>query len=208
MDTNKVKIVCISDTHGQHRSLQIPEGEILIHAGDFTKFAKQSDMKDFNAWLATLPHPTKIVVSGNHEESVFKKIDPTKEISNAIFLNQTGCNSHGLKIYGTKFFWKCPSGNPYYDLIPSDVDILVSHSPPEGILDGGLGCPTLLSKVKAFKPKLHVFGHVHHAYGSIKGPSINGIEVEELKNTWFVNAANCNEDYVASKPPIVITIEK
>jgi hypothetical protein len=33
-------IVCISDTHELHRELDVPHGDILIHAGDFTMFSK------------------------------------------------------------------------------------------------------------------------------------------------------------------------
>lgn len=31
-----LKIVCISDTHGMHRKMKIPEGDVLVHAGDIT----------------------------------------------------------------------------------------------------------------------------------------------------------------------------
>ena len=61
-------IVCISDTHGLHRDLTpVPDGDILIHAGDFTRFGDIDDVLEFNAWLGELPHKHKIVVFGNHE---------------------------------------------------------------------------------------------------------------------------------------------
>ena len=34
----QVRIVCISDTHGQHAKLSVPVGDVLIHAGDFMAF--------------------------------------------------------------------------------------------------------------------------------------------------------------------------
>jgi hypothetical protein len=43
-----VKIVCISDTHGDHRKLEMPEGDILIHAGDYTNHGKRQHVVDFN----------------------------------------------------------------------------------------------------------------------------------------------------------------
>ena len=63
------KIVCISDTHCMHRALtnDIPVGDILIHAGDFTRYGTLSDAEDFNHWLGELPHKIKIVILGNHE---------------------------------------------------------------------------------------------------------------------------------------------
>jgi len=33
-----VRIVCLSDTHGRHARLSVPDGDILIHAGDFMAF--------------------------------------------------------------------------------------------------------------------------------------------------------------------------
>ena len=64
-----VTLACISDTHGRHRDVFVPEADILVHAGDFTHFGKISDAKDFNKWLGDLPHKHKIVVNGNHEHN-------------------------------------------------------------------------------------------------------------------------------------------
>ncbi len=33
-----MKIICISDTHNLHKDLKIPDGDMLIHAGDMTFF--------------------------------------------------------------------------------------------------------------------------------------------------------------------------
>ena len=35
-EKKSLKIVCISDTHGKHRSLKVPDGDVLVHAGDIT----------------------------------------------------------------------------------------------------------------------------------------------------------------------------
>ncbi|PYT99748.1 MAG: hypothetical protein DMG38_10550 [Acidobacteria bacterium] len=56
-----------STTHKLHRDLDLPPGDILIHAGDFLFFGKQSsELRDFNDWLGELPHHFKLVVPGNH----------------------------------------------------------------------------------------------------------------------------------------------
>jgi predicted phosphodiesterase len=48
-----VRIVCISDTHGQHAKLSVPAGDVLIHAGDFMAFGDTpKEIVDFNHWLA------------------------------------------------------------------------------------------------------------------------------------------------------------
>jgi Icc-related predicted phosphoesterase len=53
--------------------------------------------------------------------------------------------------------------------LPSDVDVLVTHGAPKGILDGGYGCDILSGIVELSQPKNHIFGHVHQTGGqSIK----------------------------------------
>ena len=42
-----MKIVAFSDTHNLHRQTQIPEGDILIHAGDFTDRGTLDEVHDF-----------------------------------------------------------------------------------------------------------------------------------------------------------------
>jgi len=42
-----VRIAMVSDTHGRHRDVYVPDADILIHAGDFTHFGKIKDAEDF-----------------------------------------------------------------------------------------------------------------------------------------------------------------
>jgi len=50
-----MRIVLVSDTHGLHRQLEVPSGDLLIHAGDFTFYSKPpSIVSDFNGWLGSL----------------------------------------------------------------------------------------------------------------------------------------------------------
>jgi len=51
-----LRIVCVSDTHGKHRKTMIPDGHILLHAGDLTEHGKLDEVEDFNRWLGSLPH--------------------------------------------------------------------------------------------------------------------------------------------------------
>src|ERR1700684_441941 len=63
-----LRLVLISDTHQLHRELEVPDGDILIHAGDFTMFGRtKAEITDFAGWLGGLPHRYKILVPGNHE---------------------------------------------------------------------------------------------------------------------------------------------
>ena len=63
----QIRMVCISDTHSAVENLEIPfkipDGDILIHAGDFTNYGEVEKVKEFNTWLGTLPHAYKIVVA-------------------------------------------------------------------------------------------------------------------------------------------------
>ena len=75
---NTVRVVCISDTHNRFRELSIPDGDILIHAGDITRRGYLAELKDFNDWLLSLPHKHKVVIAGNHELS----FDPISKDTN------------------------------------------------------------------------------------------------------------------------------
>src|ERR1700733_13858503 len=86
-----LRLVLISDTHELHRELSVPDGDILMHAGDFTMFSRSmTSVGDFNAWLGELPHPRKILVPGNHE--FFLERDPPKRsmLSDATVLINEG----------------------------------------------------------------------------------------------------------------------
>jgi predicted phosphohydrolase len=144
-----VEIVCISDTHELHREVDVPYGDILIHAGDFTMFSKsRSQIVDFNDWLGELPHRHKVIVPGNHE--FFLEADPSqrKLISNATVLINEGIKIMGLRGWGSPV---TPlAGGAFglssevdraelYAKIPDAVDILITHGPPFGILDRSPG---------------------------------------------------------------------
>merc|ERR550514_130323 len=104
-----ITCVLISDTHGHHRKLTIPPGDVLIHAGDFTAFGREEHARDFNAWLGTLPHKHKIVVFGNHESNAEWSKRTAELLSNATFLcNEEVSLPFGermLRVHGTDFFW-------------------------------------------------------------------------------------------------------
>jgi Icc-related predicted phosphoesterase len=204
-------VACISDTHELHRELDVPNGDILIHAGDFSMFSKSAAaILDFNEWLGELPHRRKIVVPGNHE--FFLEADPSRRrlLSNATILIDEGVEIAGLKIwgspvtplYGGAFGMSSPADRAkLYAKIPADVDILVTHGPPYGMLDqspGTLqhaGCPQLLEAVTRVKPNLHVFGHIHGAHGTVS-----------TEKTLFVNASLLGPGGDLDSSPIVLRI--
>ncbi|KAL1498751.1 hypothetical protein AB1Y20_014061 [Prymnesium parvum] len=62
-----VRVVCVSDTHGKIERERVPDGDVLIHAGDFTQLGSRAEVAAFNEWLGSLPHKHKVVVPGNHD---------------------------------------------------------------------------------------------------------------------------------------------
>lgn len=60
--------------------------------------------------------------------------------------------------------------------IPDDVDIVMTHGPPRGILDwcpeGNVGCKNLFQAIRRVKPRMHCFGHIHEG---------NGVEIIDWK---------------------------
>jgi len=212
-DSSSLPLVLLSDTHELHREIDAPPGDIFIHAGDFTMFSKSMEaIEDFNDWLGELPHQHKIVVPGNHE--FFLEADPWERslLSNATVLINEGINVHGLRLWGTPItpmyggafgLSSEQDRKKVYAQIPQDTDVLISHGPPFGILDSSpisnlpQGCRELLDTVMRIRPKLHVFGHIHGAYG-----------IFQTQQTTFVNAARLGLHDDADKPPFVLQITR
>jgi Icc-related predicted phosphoesterase len=206
-----IRIVCISDTHELHRELAVPNGDLLIHAGDFTFLSKRPSMlRDFDKWLGELPHRYKVVIPGNHD---YVLEDPQQhwQISNATLLVDSGIEVEEIKIWGSPVtplyggaFGKSNAADRkrHWAQIPEGTDILITHGPPFGILDGAPGGnihegdPELWEAVLRVRPRLHVFGHVHAGYGT-----------RPAKSTLFVNAA-LFEDGELSKRPIVLAFSR
>lgn len=206
-----MKLVTISDTHGLHHNVKIPEGDTLIIAGDITRGTEKSAF-EFNEWLGELPHKHKIMIAGNHDwffEKHPEKI--SKIITNAIYLNESGYEIDGIKFWGSPwtpwfFDWafNIPPGkeSEYWEKIPDKIDVLITHGPPYNILDyvprdkKHVGCKALLKRIKEIKPKYHIFGHIHDPYG-----------MEEHDGTVFINTSICDESYNASyRQPWVVEI--
>ena len=99
-----MKIVAISDTHCRHKSVKLPKGDLLIHAGDLTYKGELSEMKDFLHWFAALDFDHKIFIAGNHD-FYFEKTDRDSIAAllppGIVYLNDSGINIGGINIWGS-----------------------------------------------------------------------------------------------------------
>lgn len=191
-----MKIVCIADTHNHHDKLVMPPGDVLVHVGDMTIKGKIWETQKFCDWLAeqTPKYKHTLVVAGNHdflfETNRNLGIDMLNK-AGAVYLEDKAVTIDGVKFYGApwqpRFFdWafnvdRGPAIAKKWAYIPDDTDVLITHGPPMGYLDGpvnAVGCADLRIRVEQVKPILHIFGHIH-IYGQV-----------ENEDTTFVNAAN------------------
>lgn len=217
-----MRLVCISDTHGRHKNIEsLPDGDVLISAGDFTRGESRTDIRRFAAWMEKQPHKYKIIIAGNHERLFENRPDiAMAQLSyypEVIYLQDTAIELDGVKFYGSpwqpEFFnwaFNLPRGQKLrekWEEIPKDTDVLITHGPPKNILDEApaynrpgeffnCGCEELRDIVlNELDLKCHVFGHIHAGYGK----HIEG-------GTTFINAAICDEDYRASNEPIIFDL--
>ena len=178
-------LVLFGDTHELHREVEVPAGDILIGVGDFTMFSKNlAAIEDFNEWLGELPHRHKIVVPGNHEFFLESNPERRSLLDNANVLIDESIEIEGLHIYGSPMtplygaaFGKSSAKDRerHWSHVPKDTHVLITHGPPFGILDLSpdqaerMGDPELRKRVTALPAlRLHAFGHVHGAYGSVE----------------------------------------
>ena len=210
-----MKIVAISDTHDQQWNLEVPDGDVLVHAGDICFEHKGSvgfkHITRLREWLYEQPHKHKVIIAGNHD---FPFETHPKE-SRYILRDFHYLQDSAVEIDGVKF-WGSPWQPWFYDwafnlergklleekwaLIPEDTDVLLTHGPPygKGDLTTGYigpqehaGCKDLTVRLQELSVKLHVFGHIHSGYGMYR-----------LGETDCVNASVVNEHYEAVNKPV------
>ena len=226
-----MRIWFLSDTHGFHKELKVPEDiDIVIHSGDVSNyrenFLNEPEVLNFIDWYSNLPIKNKVLVAGNHDVSIGNRLVLPDTIAKAgiIYLEGTLTEINGLSIFGSPFtptfgvgwaFNKDRSKlDKFWSKIPEKTDIIVVHGPPYGILDltedrDGLlkhcGDKALLNHIMRVKPIVTCFGHIHNCkYHLNSGVLFNQYGV-------FINAS-CVEDgkfsYGATSKGKVITLNE
>lgn len=212
LTTKSLRLVCLSDLHSLNYAFRVPDGDVLIIAGDICGYGTLDEIKAFDAFLADLPHKHKLLIAGNHDWP-FARVNPSEAkllVKNAIYLMDSGIEIEGIKFWGSPwqpFFcnWafnlpRGPELAKVWAKIPDDTDVLITHGPPYGVLDKiyngeRVGCQDLSEALERVKPTVHVFGHIHEGYG-----------VLERNGTTYVNASLCNQYYRMVNSPIVIDL--
>lgn len=224
-----MKVVLISDTHGLHNSIRVPDGDVLIHAGDVSSSGTDSEVSAAVSWLGTLPHRHKIVIAGNHD-LLFEQ-QPTRAAallrSAAVtYLQDSGTSVDGLSIYGSPWqpefmHWAFNAQRgqlaKYWQKIPLGLDILVTHGPPYGILDQrvspGMRRLAPWEDEELFAGSNHVGDEELLAAVDRAKPRVHvfghihrGYGTAHNQVTTFYNAAICDEDYAPTHAPWVIDL--
>lgn len=216
-------IDCISDLHGHYPTLE--GGDLLIVAGDLTARDDFMGWQSFATWIAVQNYRKKIFIGGNHDNYLAQSglimplIGP-QDLEGVEYLCDSGTEFQGLKIWGSPWTKSFEGMNPdcmaftmeteeqlaaKWALIPDDTDILITHSPPQGVMDSvedywngkieNVGSKSLQTRVLKISLKLHVFGHIHEWGGQMVDGAIK-----------FVNASHVNENYKPVNKPVRVIL--
>uniref|UniRef100_A0A1I7RRW3 Metallophos domain-containing protein n=2 Tax=Bursaphelenchus xylophilus TaxID=6326 RepID=A0A1I7RRW3_BURXY len=232
INENKVRFVCISDTHGKLDEIVdvVPDGDVLIHAGDFTNYGDVSEVINFNQAMGMLPHKHKIVIAGNHELGFEDGEEMTVQqlaglnmlginkayelLTNCTYLCDRQIELYGLKIYGTP--WHPMPGYSFFrdrgaallqkwDRIPSKVDVLITHTPPLG--HGDFNAWNKLDGILAGCAELlntveYRVKPKYHVFGHVH--QRHGATTNG--KTTFINASICDHKLNTIYPPIIFDV--
>jgi Icc-related predicted phosphoesterase len=228
-----MKFISISDTHTKHNQIPLEwlePADCIIHAGDISSMGYLHEIKNFCSWFSKLDqYKHKIFIAGNHDWGFERNPNDValiiKEFPNITYLQDSSVEIEGIKIYGSPhtptfcdWAFNVDRGDimQYWNKIPKDTNILITHGPPYGLgdwvvprknhsgefrkfVDGGnVGCEDLLDAIHNLHDlKLNVFGHIHS--GHTFEPIIKNYKA-------FINASLLNEQYILTYPPVLFEI--
>jgi Icc-related predicted phosphoesterase len=202
-----LKCIAISDTHMHSLKslLEYRSADLLVHCGDLLGYGDMKEWYKVFEELKAVRDQFKhmIIVPGNHDRYLENCTYFCKEDLKGIdahLLIDSGIEIEGKKIWGSPYTptfgnwafmkddWELSSK---WEHIPENLDLLICHGPAQGTLDfvpvgGNVGSFTLDYEVKKKKPKVFVFGHIHHSGGQMK----------KVGDTLYVNASICTEKYL------------
>lgn len=212
-----VRVALISDTHGRHERLALPEADLLVHGGDVTWHGKQAELVRFLDWFASRREaPAKVFIAGNHDFCCEEDPGAVRRLAaerGVVYLDDDAASVAGLRLWGspvTPFFRDMAFNRSrgegiraHWAKVPAGLDVLVTHTPPAGLGDRTwfgmrVGCADLLARVREVRPRVHVYGHIHEGRGEY---ALEGVP------TRFVNASSTPTIPVWTKAAIVLEVE-
>lgn len=227
-----MRLVCISDTHNQHDKVDLPDGDVLIHAGDWTGTGTQKQVISFIRWFASQPHKHKILIAGNHEVTLDlpfyqnhwynfhpRGSQPSGDIKGYVlreegihYLEDTEVVIDGVKFYGSPhqpsfgcWAFGVDRGLPIrtvWSSIPEDTDVLITHGPPYGYGDMLEVGERVGCKDLLGEITTRVKPKVH-IYGHIH----EGYGTYNLEGVKLINSAVCDHNYQVNNKPIVYNLK-
>lgn len=185
-----MEIEHISDTHGFHEQIKLKGADVLVHTGDCTNYHDQyrnhHEFHKFIKWFERVSknYSLTIFIPGNHDSFIFhneKEVRKLMESMGIEFLHKKSITFQGLNFYGDS---TCPrfgdwyymtdrrKTNRHWEQIPFNTNVLLTHTPPKGILDLAenrkhnvelCGDSALLKTIKKLPDlQCHMFGHIHN----------------------------------------------
>ena len=229
-----MKVIAISDTHGKHNHVSLPDGDLLIHAGDLTNIGREIEVEEVINWFYQQANRYTygiVFIAGNHDRSFDPKfnlndgkikkpkwllniLSNIKSTNHIHYLENNSVEINGIKIWGSPItpwfggdYWafnahRGPDIMKYWEQIPSDANIIVTHGPVMYKLDYTMydkkyvGCEQLRYQIETIKPLLHISGHIHEGYG-----------YEYNADTHYFNASICNINYNPINEPWSIDVD-
>ncbi len=212
-----IDITCISDTHTMHDQVRLAPTDLLLHAGDMTGLGEVPELTAFADWFAAQDAEAKVCIAGNHDFFCEEQPILAKELFESrgivylhdeLYTYRKGDNK--LTIYGSPY--QPRFGNWAFNMtakelkhkwstIPDDrdIDIIMTHGPAYDSHDRTAlgdcrraGCKHLRNRINELRPKLHVFGHIHEAYGTSWNPD---------NDVWSCNASIATLQYKPTNAP-------
>jgi len=214
-----LRCVAVSDTHNRAEGIAIPDGDVLLHAGDLTMKGGPEELRRAAAWLGSLRERFRAIIAipGNHDFGIEDDPDGARALfadHGTTLLIDEPFELDAVTFYGSPwqpwfFDWaynfprddRGATAKQTWAKIPAGTDVVITHGPPHGILDRTqsgdyAGCPYLLRELRErVRPKVHLFGHIHEGYGE-----------QREGETLYVNASTCDFHYAATQPPLAFEV--
>lgn len=200
----------------RHELVRIPDCDVLVHAGDFTRRGRRGEALEFLDWLSRRPARHKLLTAGNHDHCCEREsawFEAEARARDIHYLVDSEVELDGIRLWGSPvtprfrgMAFNRERGaeiRSHWDRIPEGIDVLVTHGPARGIgdrmfLGANVGCDDLRERLHQVRPRVHVFGHIHEAFGEYREPGLP---------TRFLNVACARFLSYGRRAPVLLELE-